>query len=206
MPSNAGYHLFNTGDVLTAAQVQYNLQNQSIMFFATAAARDTDLTGVLQEGMFAYLADSNTTVYYNGTSWLSLFSGQVLTSPQETATISATAANGAINIDTLTSAVNIRTSNATANYTLNVRGSATVTLDSLMAVGDSLTVTFESPNGVTPYYATAYTIDGNAVTPKWLGGTAPAAGNASATDVYMLQIRKTAAATFTCIASQSKFA
>ena len=206
MPSNAGYHLFNTGDVLTAAQVQYNLQNQSIMFFATAAARDTDLTGVLQEGMFAYLADSNTTVYYNGTSWLSLFSGQVLTSPQETATISATAANGAINIDTLTSAVNIRTSNATADYTLNVRGSATVTLNSLMAVGDSLTVTFESPNGVTPYYATAYTIDGNAVTPKWLGGTAPAAGNASATDVYMLQIRKTAAATFTCIASQSKFA
>lgn len=206
MPSNAGYHLFNTGDVLTAAQVQYNLQNQSIMFFATAAARDTDLTGVLQEGMFAYLADSNTTVYYNGTSWLSLFSGQVLTSPQETATISATAANGAINIDTLTSAVNIRTSNATADYTLNVRGSATVTLDSLMSVGDSLTVTFESPNGVTPYYATAYTIDGNAVTPKWLGGTAPAAGNASATDVYMLQIRKTAAATFTCIASQSKFA
>ena len=206
MPSNAGYHLFNTGDVLTAAQVQYNLQNQSIMFFATAAARDTDLTGVLQEGMFAYLADSNTTVYYNGTSWLSLFSGQVLTSPQETATISATAATGAINIDTLTSAVNIRTSNATANYTLNVRGSATVTLDSLMAVGDSLTVTFESPNGVTPYYATAYTIDGNAVTPKWLGGTAPVAGNASATDVYMLQIRKTAAATFTCIASQSKFA
>ena len=206
MPSNAGYHLFNTGDVLTAAQVQYNLQNQSIMFFATAAARDTDLTGVLQEGMFAYLADSNTTVYYNGTSWLSLFSGQVLTSPQETATISATAATGAINIDPLTSAVNIRTSNATANYTLNVRGSATVTLDSLMAVGDSLTVTFESPNGVTPYYATAYTIDGNAVTPKWLGGTAPVAGNASATDVYMLQIRKTAAATFTCIASQSKFA
>ena len=206
MPSNAGYHLFNTGDVLTAAQVQYNLQNQSIMFFATAAARDSALTGVLVEGMFAYLADSNTTVYYNGTSWLSLFSGQVLTSPQETATISATAATGAINIDTLTSAINIRTSNATANYTLNVRGSATVTLDSLMAVGDSLSVTFESPNGVTPYYATAYTIDGNAVTPKWLGGTAPIAGNASATDVYMLQIRKTAAATFTCIASLSKFA
>lgn len=207
MPTaNAGYHLFNTGDVLTASQVQYNLQNQSIMFFATSAARDSALTGVLAEGMFAYLADSDTTVYYDGASWLSLFSGQVLTSPQETATISATAATGAINIDTLTSAINIRTSNATANYTLNVRGSATVTLNSLMSVGDSLTVTFESPNGVTPYYATAYTIDGNAVTPKWLGGTAPIAGNASATDVYMLQIRKTAAATFTCIASLSKFA
>ena len=232
---NAGYRTFNTGDVLTAAQVQYNLQNQSIMYFATAAARDAALTaGIVQEGMFAYLADTNTTVYYDGAAWQSFGTGDVtgltagagititnasgpvptiaistgatLTSPKETATISATAATGAINIDTLTSAVNIRTSNATANYTLNVRGDASTTLNSLMSVGDSLTVTFESPNGATPYYATAYTIDGNAVTPKWLGGTAPAAGNANATDVYMLQIRKTAAATFTCIASQSKFA
>jgi hypothetical protein len=75
-----------------------------------------------------------------------------------------------------------------------------------MAVGESITVTFESPNGATPYYATAITIDGNAVTPKWLGGTAPSAGNANSTDVYMIQIRKTASATFTCLASQSKFA
>ena len=37
---NAGYSLFTTGQVLTAAQVQYNLQNQTIMYFASAAARD----------------------------------------------------------------------------------------------------------------------------------------------------------------------
>ena len=77
MPSNAGYHLFNTGDVLTAAQVQYNLQNQTIMFFADAAARDTALTGVLAEGMFAYLADTNTTVYYDGAAWQSFGTGDV---------------------------------------------------------------------------------------------------------------------------------
>ena len=206
--ANAGYKLFNTGDVLTAAQVQNNLQNQSVMLFATAAARDADtaLTAALTEGMFCYLADTNITAYYSGSAWIPLFQNQVLTSPKEQAVISATAATGAINIDVSTASVNIRTANAAANYTLNVRGSASVTLDSLMAVGDSLTVTFESPNGATAYYATAYTIDGNAVTPKWLGGTAPSAGNVSATDVYMLQIRKTAAATFTCIASQSKFA
>jgi len=206
--ANAGYKLFNTGDVLTAAQVQNNLQNQSVMLFATAAARDADtaLTAALTEGMFCYLADTNITAYYSGSAWVPLFQNQVLTSPKEQAVISATAATGAINIDVSTASVDIRTSNAAANYTLNVRGSATVTLDSLMATGDSLTVTFESPNGGTAYYATAYTIDGNAVTPKWLGGTAPSSGNVSATDVYMLQIRKTGAATFTCIASQSKFA
>ena len=233
MPSNAGYHLFNTGDVLTAAQVQYNLQNQSIMFFADAAARDSALFGVLAEGMFAYLADTNTTVFYDGATWqsfgtgdvtgltagngitianasgpvptISVSTGATLTSPKEVATISATAATGAINIDTLTSAVNIRTSNASGAYTLNVRGDGSTTLNSLMSTGDSLTVTFESPNGVTAYYPTTFYVDGNAVTPKWLGGTAPVAGNASSTDVYMYQIRKTGAATFTCIASQSKF-
>ena len=237
MPTaNAGYHLFNTGDVLTAAQVQYNLQNQSIMFFATSAARDSALTGVLAEGMFAYLADTNATVYYDGASWQSFGTGDVtgltagagititsptgpvptiaistgatLTSPKELATISATAATGAINIDTLTSAVNIRTTDAAAAYTLNVRGDVSTTLASLMAVGDSLTVTFESPNGVTAYYPSTFSVDGSVVTPKWLGGTAPVAGNASATDVYMYQIRKTGTgpATYSCIASQSKFA
>lgn len=205
---NAGYKLFNTGDVLTAAQVQNNLQNQSVMFFASAAARDanTALTAALTEGMFCYLADTNITAYYNGTSWVPLFQNQVLVSPKEQAAISATAANTTVNIDVSTASVQIYTINATGNYTLNVRGSASVTLDSLMAVNDSITVTFEHPNGATAYYPTAYQIDGVAVTPKWLGGTAPVSGNINATDVYMLQIRKTAAATFTCIASQSKFA
>lgn len=129
----------------------------------------------------------------------------LLVSPKEKIDISATAATGTINLDVSTASVNIRTSNAAANYILNVRGSSSVTLNSLMQIGESITVTFESPNGSTAYYATGYTIDGNPVTPKWLGGTAPSVGNVSATDLYMLQIRKTANATFTCLASLSKF-
>lgn len=237
MPSgspNAGYRLFTTGDVLTASQVQYNLQNQTIMYFASAAARDAALTvGVVQEGMFAYLADTNTTVYYDGAAWQSFGTGDVtgltagagititnasgpvptiavsngiaLTSPEEVITISGTAATGAINIDVVTSAVNIRTTNATADWTINVRGDGSTTLDSLMAVGSQISVVFESPIGATAYEPTAFTIDGASVTPKWLGGTAPT-GNINSTDVYVYTIRKSAAATFTVIASQSKFA
>jgi hypothetical protein len=205
---NAGYKLFTTGDVLTAAQVQHNLANQSVMFYATAAARDADtaLTAALTEGMFCFLADTNITAYYNGTAWVPLFQNQVLTSPKEQAAISATAATGTVNIDVSTASVQIYTANATGNYTLNVRGNGSTTLNSLMTTGESITVTFEHPNGATAYYPTAVTIDGNAITPKWLGGTAPSSGNINSTDVYMLQIRKTGAATFTCIASQNKFA
>ena len=206
---NAGYRLYTTGDVLTAAQVQNYLQNQSVMFFASAAARDASapLTAALTEGMFCYLADTNTTAYYSGSAWIPLFQNQVLTSPKEQAAISATAVAATTNIDVSTASVQITTGAPAANFTLNVRGSASVTLDSLMAVNDSITVTFECLNGAAnTFYANVYQIDGVGVTPKWLGGTAPSAGFASSANVYMLQIRKTAAATFTCIASLSQFA
>ena len=206
--ANAGYKLFNTGDVLTAAQVQNNLQNQSIMFFASAAARDASapLTAALTEGMFCYLADSNTVEFYTGSAWVGLYEGQTLTSPRETIALSAVAATGAININAIDSSVDIRTVNASGNWTINVRGSVSTTLDSIMSTGEQISIVFESPQGATAYYPTAFSVDGSAVVPKWLGGTAPSSGNINSNDVYVYTIRKTGAATFTALASQNKFA
>lgn len=68
MTANAGYHAYATGDVLTAAQVQYNLQNQTVMYFASSAARTTALTGVTVEGMVSYIP-ANGLEYYNGSAW-----------------------------------------------------------------------------------------------------------------------------------------
>ena len=75
-----------------------------------------------------------------------------------------------------------------------------------MATGEQISVVFESPNGATAYYPTAFNVDGSAVVPKWLGGTAPSSGNINSNDVYVYTIRKTGAATFTALASQNKFA
>jgi hypothetical protein len=70
MTANAGYKTFNTGDVLTAAQVQYNLQNQTVMYFATTTARDAALTGsILVEGMVSYVPSTGIR-YYNGSAWV----------------------------------------------------------------------------------------------------------------------------------------
>jgi len=71
MTANAGYHAYATGDVLTAAQVQYNLQNQTTMYFASASARTTALSGVLVEGMVSYIP-ANGIEYYNGSAWVSV--------------------------------------------------------------------------------------------------------------------------------------
>ena len=208
---NAGYRLYTTGDVLTAAQVQFNLQNQSIMYFANAAARDAALTvGVVQEGMFAYLADTNATVFYNGTSWEGIgdMSNGTLTSPKETIEIVAAGSAGTINVDTLTASVEYYTNAATADWTLNVRGSGAATLNSTMAIGEQISVVYLNTNTGTAYKpnVAGFEIDSVAVTPKWLGGTAPASGNINSIDAYVYTIIKTASATYTVLASQNKFA
>jgi len=133
-------------------------------------------------------------------------SQSLLTAPHEDITISATAATGTVNFDAVTQGVLYYTTAASGNWTLNVRGDGSTTLNSLLAIGESITVVFLATQTATAYYATALTIDGSAVTPKYQGGTAWVAGNASSIDAYSYTIMKTASATFTVLASQTKFA
>lgn len=123
----------------------------------------------------------------------------------ENATVSATAATGTINFDVLTQSVLQYTTNASANWTLNIRGNSSTTLNSLMTTGQSITIVFMAAQGATAYYNSAVTIDGTAVTPKWQGNAAPTSGNASSTDVYTYAIIKTGSGTYNVLASQSKF-
>jgi hypothetical protein len=123
----------------------------------------------------------------------------------EVATVSATAATGTINYDMGTQAVLYYTSNASANWTVNFRWSSTVSANTALATGQSVTVAFLVTQGVTAFYNNGWQIDGTPVTPKWQGGTAPTAGNSSSTDVYTYTIVKTVSATYTVFASQTQF-
>lgn len=296
--AGAGYKLFATGDVLTAAQVNTFLMQQTVMVFASSAARTTALSGVLAEGMVSYLQDTNSLEVYDGSAWIgatgditaltagtgisissatgpiptvaidstvaTLTGSQTLTnktlttpvissitntgtltlptstdtivgrattdtltnktltsptintatvsqpvviSPEERTTVAATAATGTIAYDAITQGVLYFTSNASANWTLNIRGNSGTTLNSILAVGDAITVTHLVTQGSTAYYNSAVQIDGSAVTPKYQGGTAWTAGNASSIDAYVYTVVKTAATpTYTVFASQTKFA
>ena len=127
-----------------------------------------------------------------------------LVGAREKVTVSATAATGTINFDYKTQSVLYYTSNASGNWTLNVRGDGSTALNSIMAVGDALTIAFITTQGGTAYYQTGFQIDGSAVTPTWQGG-APTKGNASGTDHYTITIIKTASATYTVFAAQTQF-
>jgi hypothetical protein len=126
----------------------------------------------------------------------------LLKSPEERLTISATAATGTVAFDTQTQGILYYTTNASANFTLNFTN-----VNANLTTGDSISCVFLNTNGSTAYYPTAFQVDSVSVTPKWSGGTAPAAGNASAIDSYSFIIIKTANATFTVLAGGAvKFA
>lgn len=178
----------------------------------------TTLTGVLKgnggSAFTAAIAGTDFVAPATATSFTALqtFSGSTsvastkLTNAKEVVTVSATAATGTINYDVTTQSVLYYTSNASANWTVNFRGSSGTSLNTLMSTGESMTVAFLVTQGATAYYNSAVQVDGSSVTPKWQGGTAPTAGNASSIDAYVYTVIKTGAATFTVFASQTRFA
>jgi len=125
----------------------------------------------------------------------------------ETATTAAVAATGTIDFDVNTQSVLFFTSNASANWTINIRGDSFMRLDTEMAVGQSITIAHLVTQGSTAYYNSAVQVDGTTtgVTTRWQGGTAPAAGNVSGVDVYSYTIIKTGNATFSVFAAQVQF-
>ena len=135
-----------------------------------------------------------------------LLSNPIFQAPEERWSVSATAATGTIPFDTITSGILYYTSNASANWTLNIRGNSGTTLNNSLATNDSITVVFFVTNGATPYYQTGFQIDGSSITPKWQNGTAPSAGNANSIDIYSFTIVKTGNAAFAAFGSQTRFA
>jgi hypothetical protein len=152
-------------------------------------------------GAFTTLSASSTATFTGSTSTLAA----IFTNAAEVTGIFATAATGTINYDVTTQSVLYYTTNASANWTVNFRASSGTSLNTAMTTGQSVTVAFLVTQGSTAYYNSAITIDGTSFTPKWQGGTAPTAGNASGVDVYSYTIVKTGSAAFTVFASQTQF-
>jgi hypothetical protein len=111
-----------------------------------------------------------------------------------------------INIDTNTQAVQLNTATASANFTVNLRGDGSNSLDASMDTGESITVAYINKNNNVTYWNTTVQVDGVTVTPVWQGGSAPTGGNTTSNDVYTYTAIKTGAATFTVLASQTQFA
>ena len=200
-PALAGY--------ATGAQYSFIAQNTN----TSSVTIDIDTLGVKAITKFGttplaagdIIAGAVMLIEYDGTRFQLLNAGKTAFNYiLETSTVAATATTGSLNYDVAVQSIMYNTTSATGNWTLNFRGSSSQSLNTIMAVGQTVSVTFMAAQGATAYYNTAVTIDGNAVTPKWQS-IAPTFGNASSVDVYTYAILKTASATFTVFASQTKF-
>ena len=92
----------------------------------------------------------------------------------------------------------------TTTCTPNIRVSSSVSLDSAMATGETITVTVITTAAAAGFSA-QWQIDSSAVTEEWNGGSAPSAGGSSGLDVYTLNIIKTGSSTFKVLANVSNF-
>lgn len=134
---------------------------------------------------------SNTTVFFQATElW-----NQQTVAPAQT-----------INFDVLSGSIYYYALFPNGNWTVNVRGNANTTFNSVLPIGQSMSITIAMTQGASAYYPNGFTIDGVSVTPKWQNGTAPTSGDTNSINMYQYTIFKSAINTYTVLAGVTKFA
>ena len=180
------------------------VQDKNIEIANTSSPTDSLADGA---GLTILGSTNKTFTWSNTTKAFTFNQGIDIQQVIETANVDATALNANTNFDVLEGAVKYYSANNAANWTLNVRGDSSTTLNSVMNTGDSLTIAYlASQLSANTFYQSEMQVDGNSVTPKWQGGSAPSAGNATSIDVYSFTILKTAENTYTVLGSQTQYA
>jgi len=191
------------GDENGAEQIKFATTASAVNEISVTNAATTNAPAISATGGDTNI-DLNLTP--KGIGRVTLNGGGKIQQVAEKATVSATAATGTVSFDVITQAVLYYTTNASANWTLNIRGDGSNSMNSIMDTGESVTIAHLVTQGGTAYYNSAVQVDGSSVTPEWQGGSAPTSGNTSSVDVYTYTVIKTADATFTVFASQTQFA
>ena len=206
----------NTTQIATTAFVQnvagalgtMSSQNANAVAITGGSVNGTTIgASSASTGAFTTLSANSTTALSGTTSITGPLTINNLITAGETTTVSAIAATGTIAYDVLTQGVLYYTSNASANWTVNIRGNNTTTLNTTMAVGETRTITFFVTQGATAFFNSAVQVDGttSGVTTRWQGGVTPSSGTVNAVDIYTYAIVKTASATFSVFASKTDF-
>lgn len=115
--AGAGYREFQANEVLTAANVNTYLMEQTVMVFDDSAARGSAI-GTATEGMVTYLKDTNATEYYDGSAWQGISNPGDITAVTAGTALTGGGSSGDVTLDFDFAAAPTLTSSGTAAYTL----------------------------------------------------------------------------------------
>ena len=143
----------------------------------------------------------------------SLLTNPVLNGTMETTYVSSNAVGGLMTLNVSSGSTYLYNGATTSQFSINLTASGT--LNSLLAVGQSITASFLVTNGATGYYlvSSGFQIDGvvqvysgGPINMYWYGGTAPVSGFGNGIDAYTFNIIKTSATpTYITLASQTRY-
>jgi hypothetical protein len=124
--------------------------------------------------------------------------------------VSEASINGEIIINVLDGSLYNFTTNASGNFTFNIRANESTSLNSLMLDRRSIVITSLIPMGSSAYVlsnpsTSGFKIDGTAVTVKWIGSSPPSSGFSNSINSYTFAIIKNSADNYTVLGTLTRF-
>lgn len=193
---NASYGTISTLTVLSQVTVTGGITASGTIAGNVVNANQSAISGSLTAGSVTATGVSD---FSNGT--------QKIRDVIERVEIVGSAPSGTVNVNLIGSSIVYYTSPTTANWAVNFRGNSSVTTNSYLATGQSVTVTLlVTQDGATGHYPTSFSIDGVSVTPKWFGSNPPESGEINCVNAYMFTIVKTGSGSYSLFGSVTKYA
>jgi hypothetical protein len=117
----SGWYDFVAGAKPLATEWDDYISKQVVMTFTTETARDTALTSVLRDGMFAYTTTTpvDTLKVYNGSAW------EIVSEPMQAWNITSVTQSGSVTCTTVFAWYRRERNQVTGQFTLSVTGAGT---------------------------------------------------------------------------------
>lgn len=135
----------------------------------------------------------------------------VFVAPEERFNVISGSATGTVNLDAITSTAWVYNNSGNTNFTINIRGNSTTSLNSILNTGDAITVGLLNRTGTTAsaFFATTIQIDSASVVPTWINGSRPPTSlplqSSAGYDSYTFTLVKTGSAAYITLGSWSQY-